>query len=373
MIQMMNITDYLIVAHFADTFWGAQVCDTGTSPACLRKIRVIPMVGRIGKLLAEFIRDFLQIGRKLVVGREAGFGRFFGGFHSELFPFIRFVFFKFGFGPFCLELLGFNIIFIVVGRKVLMVVWFTTIFGSVQIIIFFHEDIKLLLSWSFVLLVEIIGIDCPGLAHSLKLYGVNLALVVKKKNLSFAKDVMLNCLGAAGLWRREFFYHLLVKPADIAPAFPLQFIADSSDAFVVVFADFIKEAGRQFFDSLLALTFAVHNEKSLHGSGNCHITETALLISKFTDILLVAGIDASAVYQLADSYPALVVPEIFYEGNEGSTAASIEGRVAEMRLENFVQAFMGKVFSVKKGLLIVLTNCFQGCNPDTSEFPSPVY
>lgn len=62
---------------------------------------------------------------------------------------------------------------------------------------------------------------------------------------------MLNCLGAAGLWCREFFYHLLVEAADIAPAFPLQLIADAADALVVVFTDFIKEAGRQLLDSLL--------------------------------------------------------------------------------------------------------------------------
>lgn len=89
------------------------------------------------------------------------------------------------------------------------------------------------------------------LVHVFKLYGVHLAPVVKKKNLPCAEDVMLNCLGAAGLWCREFFYHLLVESADIAPAFPLQFIADAADALVVVFTDFIKEVGRQLLDSLL--------------------------------------------------------------------------------------------------------------------------
>ena len=67
---MMGITDYLMIAHFADALWGSQIGDSGTSPACLWKIRVMPMVWRIGKLLAEFIRDFLQIGRKLTVGNS---------------------------------------------------------------------------------------------------------------------------------------------------------------------------------------------------------------------------------------------------------------------------------------------------------------
>ncbi|MBR2362940.1 MAG: hypothetical protein IKA80_09915 [Spirochaetaceae bacterium] len=47
-------------------------------------------------------------------------------------------------------------------------------------------------------LSEIIGIDCTGLSHAFKLDGVNLTIAVKRKNLALTKDVMLNCLGAAG-------------------------------------------------------------------------------------------------------------------------------------------------------------------------------
>ena len=127
-----------------------------------------------------------------------------------------------------------------------MVVW-----GILRVISIFHTDSRLLLSWSLVPLSEIIGIDCTGLAHAFKLDGVNLTIAVKRKNLALTKNVMLNCLGAAGLWCRELFSHLLVEPADIAPAFSLQLIADSSDTLVILFSDFIKEAGRQLFNSLL--------------------------------------------------------------------------------------------------------------------------
>lgn len=67
---MMGITDYLMIAHFADALWSSQIGGSGTSPTRLWKIRVMPVVGRIGKLFAEFIGDFLQIGRKLAVGNS---------------------------------------------------------------------------------------------------------------------------------------------------------------------------------------------------------------------------------------------------------------------------------------------------------------